>query len=70
MAAASGAAEARSRGTAPLASFLSWLLRLANTALLALGVWALWLAVDRLDTLTGELINLVDYLSVIAERLG
>lgn len=69
MAAERGAAEAP-RGGSPLAAFASWLLRLANTALLAVGVWVLWLLVDRLDTLTGEIINLIDYLSVIAERMG
>ena len=64
------AAEAPARGTSALGSFALWLLRLANTALLAVGVWVLWLVVDRLDKLTGEMINLIDYLSVIAERLG
>jgi hypothetical protein len=53
-----------------MASLALWLLRLANTLLLAVGVWVLWLIVDRLDKLTGEIINLIDYLSVIAERLG
>lgn len=64
------AVEAPSRGMSPLAALASWLLRLANTALLAAGVWMLCLIVDRLDLLTGEIINLVDYLNVIAERLG
>ena len=47
-----------------------WVWRLLNTALLAFGVWVLWQQAIQLQTLNGELINLVDYLSVIAERLG
>jgi hypothetical protein len=69
MAAERSAAEAAAKGGS-MASFALWLLRLANTLLLAVGVWVLWLIVDRLDKLTGEIINLIDYLSVIAERLG
>ncbi len=47
-----------------------WLWRLANTALLAAGVWLLWRHTEELAALNGELQNLVDYLSVIAERIG
>ncbi len=47
-----------------------WLWRLANTSLLAAGVWVLWRQLSQLETLNGELINLIDYLSVIAERLN
>jgi hypothetical protein len=62
-----GAVEARSSviGTAAV-----WLWRLANTALLAAGVWLLWRHTAELTALNGELKNLVDYLSVIAERIG
>lgn len=70
MAAERNAAEAPARGASALGAFALWLLRLANTVLLAVGVWVLWLVVERLDNLTGEMINLIDYLSVIAERLG
>lgn len=47
-----------------------WLWRLANTALLALGVWLLWRHTAELTALNGALQDLVDYLSVIAERIG
>jgi hypothetical protein len=47
-----------------------WLWRLANTALLAAGVWLLWRHTTELAALNGELQDLVDYLSVIAERIG
>ncbi|HEX6998540.1 MAG TPA: hypothetical protein VF322_10375 [Gammaproteobacteria bacterium] len=47
-----------------------WAWRLANTALLALGVWALWRQTGQLENLNGELLNLIDYLNVIADRLG
>lgn len=47
-----------------------WAWRLINTALLALGVWALWRQTGQLENLNGELLNLIDYLNVIAERLG
>jgi hypothetical protein len=47
-----------------------WLWRLANTALLAAGVWLLWRQTTELAALNGALQNLVDYLSVIAERVG
>jgi hypothetical protein len=52
-------------GTAAL-----WLWRLANTALLAVGVWLLWRHTAELASLNGALHDLVDYLSVIAERVG
>jgi hypothetical protein len=47
-----------------------WLWRLANTALLAAVVWVLWKQAAELETLNGELRNLLDYVNVIAERLG
>jgi hypothetical protein len=53
-----------------LSSFTLWLWRLANTALLAVAVWMLWLVAARLDVLNGEIADLVDYVSVIAERLN
>ena len=53
-----------------LAAIALWLWRLANTALLAAGVWLLWRHTLELGALNGELRNLVDYLSVIAERIG
>ena len=56
--------------SSPLATTALWLWRLANTGLLAAGVWVLWHQLAQLETLNGELINLIDYLSVIAERLN
>ena len=53
-----------------LATLATWLWRLANTGLLAAGVWVLWRQLGQLETLNGEIINLIDYLSVIAERLN
>ena len=47
-----------------------WLWRLGNTGLLALGVWALWRQAAQIENLNGEMLNLIDYLNVIAERLG
>jgi hypothetical protein len=47
-----------------------WVWRLANTTLLAVGVWVLWRQAAELAALNRELSNLIDYLSVIAERLG
>jgi hypothetical protein len=47
-----------------------WLWRLANTALLAAGVWLLWRQTAEIASLNGALKDLVDYLSVIAERVG
>ena len=47
-----------------------WLWRLANTALLAAGVWLLWRQTAEIAALNGTLHDLVDYLSVIAERIG
>jgi hypothetical protein len=70
MAAERSGAETAVTGGSMLAIVALWLLRLANTVLLAVGVWVLSLIVDRLDKLTGEIINLIDYPSVIAERLG
>ena len=70
MAADRNTAESGTTAQSPFATFAMGLLRLVNTLLLAAAVWVLWLIVDRLDKLTGEVINLIDYLSVIAERLG
>jgi hypothetical protein len=53
-----------------LASILLWLWRLANTALLAAGVWVLWQHTLQLEALRGELLDLIDYVSVIAESAG
>jgi hypothetical protein len=47
-----------------------WLWRLVNTALLAVAVWVLWRQTTELAALNRELSNLIDYLSVIAERIG
>ena len=47
-----------------------WLWRLANTALLAAGVWLLWRHAVQLEVLNANLGSLLDYLNVIAERLG
>jgi hypothetical protein len=54
----------------PLAAAALWIWRLANTALLAAAVWILWRQADQLATLNGSLTTLLDYLSVIAERIG
>ena len=53
-----------------LSSAALWLWRLANTALLAAGVWLLWRQTVEIASLNGALHELVDYLSVIAERIG
>jgi hypothetical protein len=53
-----------------LGAIAIWLWRLANTALLAAGVWLLYQHTIELAALTGELQNLIDYVSVIAERIG
>ena len=47
-----------------------WLWRLANTALLAVAVFVLWRQTGELATLTSELSTLIDYVSVIAERVN
>ena len=57
----------RKRNTAPIAL---WIWRVVNTALIAFGVWGLWWQAVQLEVMNGELINLIDYLSVIAERTG
>jgi hypothetical protein len=53
-----------------LARLMVWLWRLTNTALLAAGVWVLWRQSLQLEALNGSLLDLLDYLGVIAERLG
>jgi len=52
-----------------LAAAALWIWRLANTALLAVGVWILWRYLDELEATKGALLALVDYVSVIAERM-
>jgi len=51
-------------------AFFLWVWRLATTALLAFGVWVLWKQTAELATLNRTLETLLDYLSVIAERMG
>jgi hypothetical protein len=53
-----------------LASVAVWIWRLANTALLAAVAWILWHQAEQLAALNGTLTSLLDYLSVIAERIG
>jgi hypothetical protein len=53
-----------------VASAALWIWRLANTALLAVGVWILWRQAEELASLNGSLTTLLDYLNVIAERIG
>jgi hypothetical protein len=48
---------------------LLWLWRLANTALLAVAVWVLWQQTLELGALNAQLSNLLDYLSIIAEKI-
>jgi hypothetical protein len=43
---------------------------LGNSALLALGVWVLWRQVEELAALNSSLTSLLEYLNVIAERIG
>lgn len=62
--------SAESSGPSALAVVALWLWRLTNTGLLAAGVWVLWRMLNQLENVNGELINLIDYLSVIAERLN
>jgi hypothetical protein len=52
-----------------LGTAVLWLWRFANTGLLAAAVWILWRYSVQLDTTNGALLDLVDYLSVIAERV-
>lgn len=52
-----------------MAAIALWIWRLLTTALLAFGVWVLWQQAIQLQILNGELISLVDYLGVIAEKL-
>lgn len=58
------------RRPSTLATAALWLWRLANTALLAAGVAVLWRQAQQLGVLNDQLANLLDYLNVIAERLG
>jgi hypothetical protein len=58
------------RAPSLLSAAALWLWRLANTALLAAGVWILWRQTVQLETLNQQLLDLLDYLNVIAERLG
>ena len=63
-----------SRGAEPHSSAVAttalWLWRLANTGLLAAGLWLLWRQTTQLEVLNERLLDLLDYLNVIAERLG
>jgi hypothetical protein len=59
-------AEPRPSG---LGGVLLWLWRLANTALLAAAVWVLWQQTRELSSLNAQLSNLLDYLSIIAEKI-
>lgn len=61
-----------SRERAPSASSGAavWLWRLANSALLGFGVWVLWRQTLAIEALNDRLLDLLDYLNVIAERLG
>jgi len=43
--------------------------RIANTTLLAVAVWILWQYLDELRATKDALLALVDYVSVIAERI-
>jgi hypothetical protein len=52
-----------------LAAAALWLWRLANTALLAAAVWLVWLYLDEAKATRMALLALVDYVSVIAERI-
>ncbi|HET8697000.1 MAG TPA: hypothetical protein VFO94_05920 [Gammaproteobacteria bacterium] len=52
-----------------LSSAALWLWRLANTALLAAAVWLVWLYLDEARATRMALFDLVDYVSVIAERI-
>ena len=53
-----------------MATTALWTWRLSTAALLAAGVFVLWQQVLELRILNAELVNLVNYLSVIAERSG
>ncbi len=55
--------------TSRLGGILLWLWRLANTALLATAVWVLWQQTLQLSSLNAQLSNLLDYLSIIAEKI-
>ncbi len=48
---------------------LLWLWRLTNTALLVAAVWVLWQQTLELNSLNTQLSNLLDYLSIIAEKI-
>jgi Na+-translocating ferredoxin:NAD+ oxidoreductase RnfD subunit len=48
---------------------LIWLWRLANTALLAAAIWVLWQQTLEFRALNAQLSNLLDYLSIIAEKI-
>lgn len=51
-------------------TFFMWVWRAANTAVLAAAAWALWRQSMELAALNDALQTLIDYLDVIAERLG
>ena len=57
------------RRSSRLATAALVLWRLANTALLGAAVWILWLYLDEARSTRMALLALVDYVSVIAERI-
>jgi hypothetical protein len=52
-----------------LTAAILWIWRFANTALLGAAVWLLWRYLGELVAIKEALHGLVDYLSVIAERI-
>lgn len=52
-----------------LGAAVLWIWRFANTALLAAAVWILWQYLGELVATKQALLALVDYVSVIAERI-
>jgi hypothetical protein len=52
-----------------LAATVLWIWRFANTALLGAAVWILWHYLGELVAIKEALLGLVDYVSVIAERI-
>lgn len=63
-------AHSPSARSAMLGTIALWSWRLVNTALLAAGVWLLARHVAALEALNGGLLTVIEYLNVIAERLG
>ncbi|HEX5047239.1 MAG TPA: hypothetical protein VFX89_08980 [Gammaproteobacteria bacterium] len=61
--------DSASHKPSALAAAVLWIWRFANTALLAAVVWILWQYLGELVATKEALLSLVDYLSVIAERI-